>query len=558
MKTLEITNALLVARVSDVQQRKALPAQEKRLRAYAQQMQWKDGKDFEYIEFDETAFGKDRKTFNELVIDRLKASTNKAIVVFDKIDRYSRDSSSSEKQELTRLFQSGQIELHFPSDNLYISKDSPAADLFRLDIGISLAAYYSSSIRDNVKRRFEQLLSDGVWVHRAPLGYKNINIPTEILNKPVKDIIVDEGKAQFVVKAFELRAEGMPYNMIARQLVADGFTNRKAKAELSKGAVEKIINNKFYYGVMTHNGVEYPHKYKPLITRALFNQCQVVKESRKNAKTKWDSNDFTFSDILRCGKCNRAISPFRNRKWVYMRCANPNCDNPNTAESLLLGSMEALLQKITIPNELMEKVITELKSKHDDQQKYYMQSIMNVRREYDEIDVKLESWFDKLVEEQVKPEQYDRIVETLKAKQEDLNNKLDSLTNGNKDFLVTTSYLLDLAGRVEQLFEQGDEAQRSKLLGFVVSNLKLNDKKLSFNVNYPFNMLIEEKERSQNGSETSIWCGYRDSNPGPHPWQGCALTAELHPHTLEIIPVRGIFFNLLTCKSPERVVRAIA
>ncbi|MBC7868886.1 hypothetical protein H7X69_01755 [Candidatus Saccharibacteria bacterium] len=169
--------------------------------------------------------------------------------------------------------------------------------------------------------------------------------------------------------------------------------------------------------------------------------------------------------------------------------------------------MEALLQKITIPNELMEKVITELKTKHDDQQKYYMQSIMNVRQQYDEIDVKLESWFDKLVEEQVKPEQYDRIVETLKAKQEDLNNTLDSLTNGNKDFLVTTSYLLDLAGRVEQLFEQGDEAQRSKLLGFVVSNLKLNDKKLSFNVNYPFNMLIEEKERSQNGSETSIWCG---------------------------------------------------
>jgi site-specific DNA recombinase len=26
------------------------------------------------------------------------------------------------------------------------------------------------------------------------------------------------------------------------------------------------------------------------------------------------------------------------------------------------------------------------------------------------------------------------------------------------------------------------------------------------------------------------WCGYRDSNPGPLPWQGSALTAELHPH----------------------------
>lgn len=25
------------------------------------------------------------------------------------------------------------------------------------------------------------------------------------------------------------------------------------------------------------------------------------------------------------------------------------------------------------------------------------------------------------------------------------------------------------------------------------------------------------------------WCGWRDSNPRPHPWQGCALSAELHP-----------------------------
>lgn len=29
------------------------------------------------------------------------------------------------------------------------------------------------------------------------------------------------------------------------------------------------------------------------------------------------------------------------------------------------------------------------------------------------------------------------------------------------------------------------------------------------------------------------WCGYRDSNPGPRPWQGRALTAELHPHALQ-------------------------
>lgn len=44
-----------------------------------------------------------------------------------------------------------------------------------------------------------------------------------------------------------------------------------------------------------------------------------------------------------------------------------------------------------------------------------------------------------------------------------------------------------------------------------------------------------DKEKDPDGSKTQIWCGYRDSNPGPHPWQGCALTAELHPHTCIII-----------------------
>ena len=531
MKTTGKLNVLLVARVSDVQQRKALPAQEKRLLAYAEKMEWELGRDFEYIEFDETAFGKDRKTFNDLVIDRLKASEIPSIVVFDKIDRFSRDSSSTEKRDLTMLVETGKLEIHFPSDNLYIHRYSPAADKFRLDIGVSLGAYYSNSISDNVHRRFEQLLSEGVWVHRAPVGYKNINIPTEILNKPIKDIVIDKTRVHFIVRAFELRAEGMPYNMIAKQLVANGFTNRNGKPALSKGAVEKIVNNKFYYGVMTHNGKEYEHKYPPIIRRALFNQCQIVKDNRKNSKTKWDSKDFTFSDILRCGKCNRTISPFRNRKWVYMRCTNPKCDNPNTAESLLIGSMEALLKRISIPDEIMDKVIKELKTKHDDQQKFYLQSIVSVRHEYDEIDNKLASWFDKLVDEQISPAQYDKIVRTLNDRQENLNNKLELLTNGNKDLLVTTSYLIDLANRVEILFKQGNEDQRSKLLGYIVSNLKLNDKKLSFSINYPFNMFVEEKERSLNGSETSIWCGYRDSNPGPHPWQGCALTAELHPHT---------------------------
>lgn len=506
MKTIKNPNILLVARVSDIEQRKALPAQKKRLYAYADTKKWQENKDFKYIEFDETAFKKNRKTFNELVIKPLEESIRPSIVVFDKIDRFSRDSSSDEKATLTRLYESGRLEMHFPSDNLFIHKNSPAADRFRLDIGVSLAAYYSSSIRDNVKRRFEQLLGEGVWVHRAPIGYKNIAIETDVLSKPIKDIVVDETRAHYVVKAFELRAQGMPYSMIAKELVRAGYISRKTgKAKLSKATLEKMLSNKFYYGVMTHNGQEFGHKYQPLIDRALFNRCQLVKDGRKTAKTKWDSLDFNFSDIVKCGKCGRSISSFNSKRWVYLKCANPNCDNPNTAESLVLGSIEAIVKGMTIPDNLIAKVIDELKKSHDDQQLFYTQSIDAVREEYDGITKKLDSWFDKLVDEKISPEQHDRIVQTLTERQKQLDDRLDVLTKGNKDFLITASYLLDLVNRADELFRLADEGQRSKLIGFLVSNLQLNDKNLSFTVNYPFNKVIEAKENDPDGSKTQVW-----------------------------------------------------
>jgi len=500
--------ALLVARVSDVEQRKALPAQKKRLYDYAKRCRWTERQDFRYVEFDETAFKENRKTFNELVIEPLQNASITSFVVFDKIDRFSRESTSNERAALTKLFRQGKIEMHFPSDNLFIHKDSPAADLFRLDIGVALAGYYSSSIRDNVKRRFEQLLADGVWVHRAPIGYKNVLIQTEVVSKPIKDIHEDTERSRFVVKAFELRAQGMPYSIIGKELVRAGYTSRKTgKKELSKAGVEKIINNKFYYGVMVQNGKEYKHKYTPLIDRALFNRCQLVKDERKSMKRKWDSMDFTLKDIVSCGICGRAVSPFRSKQWVYLNCANPTCKNPNTAESLVLGSIEAAIKQITLPDHVVKKVAQELRTNHANQQKHYTASVKQTRQEYDQVDKKLNMWWERLVDDRIAPDKYDEVVKTLTKRQEQLNDKLDILTKGNKDVLLTCSYLLDLANRAEELFKHATDSGRSKLIGFLLSNLQLNDKKLTFSVNYPYCELIPLNRKPPEGGQSAIWCG---------------------------------------------------
>ncbi len=93
----------LIARVSDPDQKKALPAQTKRLKDYAKTKDWLEDVDYDYVEFDETAFKDNRKRFKQLVLEPLLAATGKSIVVFDKVDRFSRDSSSFQHSGIRSL-----------------------------------------------------------------------------------------------------------------------------------------------------------------------------------------------------------------------------------------------------------------------------------------------------------------------------------------------------------------------------------------------------------------------------------------------------------------------
>ena len=180
------TKIILIARVSDVEQRKALPAQKQRLENYAKQI----GPTWKYYEFDESAYNDDRQKFASIIEDKIQALKQPVIIVFDKIDRFTRDASQKEVRIMSSLVEKGSIEIHFPSDNLFITQNSPATDLFRLGIGMLLAKYYSDASRDNVKRRFEQMLHDGIWVHRAPIGYRNVRI-----GEKAKSIVVDQERA---------------------------------------------------------------------------------------------------------------------------------------------------------------------------------------------------------------------------------------------------------------------------------------------------------------------------------------------------------------------------
>ena len=88
-KNYEGVRAFLIARVSDPRQVDALPAQKLRLEEYADKLKLRP----ELRSFDETAYKEDRSKFLEIINNAIKCP-DEYILVFDKVDRLTRDVSS--------------------------------------------------------------------------------------------------------------------------------------------------------------------------------------------------------------------------------------------------------------------------------------------------------------------------------------------------------------------------------------------------------------------------------------------------------------------------------
>ena len=376
MKTLEDRNyegvkAFLIARVSDTRQTEALPAQNMRLKEYAERKKL----DGEYFAFDETAYKEDRQRFTE-ILKQICEYPGFCIVVFDKIDRFARDASTEVVMILKRLVREGKIELHFPSDNLTYHKNSPAADKTRLGIGMVFGEYYSAAISDNVKRRIEQKLHEGEFPGKAPIGYKNIATTDEAGKIMSKNIVPDPARRQYIEKAYQLRLEGMSFRSIAKILKDEGLrANTKQQGVVSQSQMETMLKNPFYHGVMKYDGGLYRHKYEPIISKKLFDRVQTINDVRNLERNKTLTKQmYTFQGILKCATCGCSYSSYVKKGRVYLRCTKSKegvvCDQPPTSEEHLLPQVTELLEKLAISERAITQVLDILKKGHDDIQLY--------------------------------------------------------------------------------------------------------------------------------------------------------------------------------------------
>ncbi len=228
--------------------------------------------------------------------------------------------------------------------------DNTPQGKFMLNISFGQSKYYVDNLSENVKRGIRQKLRKGIWPGRAPFGYTN-----DLRNHT---ILPDPEKHKLVKRIFELYATG---EYTFEQLIRKFDIRTKTDKIMMPGDMQHILKNPFYSGVFRFNGELHEGAHKPIITKKLFDDAQVVMVARGKRRKK-SSHGYIFTDLMSCGNYGRAITAEKQKGHVYYRCTKKrtNCDEKYIREEDLLNQFREAIQKVSLPDDLGEQMLVKL------------------------------------------------------------------------------------------------------------------------------------------------------------------------------------------------------
>ncbi len=487
-----ITNAVLLRRVSTIMQERdgnSLQNQLEMLTEYCQRKGLTIIKDAEIVE---SSTKGERKKFME-VIKFCQQQRGGVALVCLKTDRLFRNFKNYTM--IDEMRKSGQLELHLIQENLILNKDSKAGDLTILGLNVVMAQNYALSLRDNVVYGMDYSVNQGRCMSKAPAGYLNIRT-----SDGKAAVIIDDERAPIIQKLFEQYATGL-YSVkdMIKKCKEWGLISRFSGKPFDTSTIHRILNNRFYIGEMLYKNQWYKHNYETLIAPALFKTCQDIMHGRKPEEPKHfktTEKPFIFRGLITCGQCGCMISSDRKikpsgKEYVYLKCSHfkGNCKNPQVNEKVVLKQIEDELKNLSAPQEIMSYLRSDMEKIINRQNEIHNREVKAIRKKYDDCQEQIKYLRSLLLKKEITPEEYRDMNEDLKKEQYELEGKSELLTEADEKFSIAVATILSLGNNAYQIFQSSKVETKREILHILLSNLKLQDRKISYTLRKPYDYI---------------------------------------------------------------------
>lgn len=475
--------AVLIIRVSDPRQEReglSMDNQEVALKEYAANLGFIIERQFR---FQESADYKLRKNFQQMVAF-VKKHGDVPIIIGYRVDRLTRNYHDHVLLDDLRLNHGK--ELHFVHDRLVISQRSVGREITEWDTKVYLAKSYLNRLKEDAYMTLAFKLSRGEWPGKSPFGYRNIRV----LNRAGMEL--REPQCLAVQRAFSLYSSGAFSMEQVRQKVNEEFS-----LKLSKGNIDHILRNTFYFGEMKMHGKSYPHIHPVLISRRAFEKVTWVRASHGKTPYKYAGLDFPYRGLIVCADCGCRITPERKLKrgqtYNYYHCTQyrGKHDAVWLREEQITELVNKTLQQLKIPDEWVGPMIQRIEMALAKD----IQVDERLRIANDAEVLKLERRLDRLYEDRL-----DGVItiDEYTAKASDYRNLIRStkskcqapLSAGSQRVVYFRKFM-DLCRGASEAFGSSENSEKRQILKLTFQNLSIAGGKLLLEPRSPFNEVLQ-------------------------------------------------------------------
>ena len=386
--------------------------------------------------------------------------------------------------------------------------------------------------RQRAAARESRQAQRGEWPGQKPFGY--------IYDHRLRNIVLEPKEAKIVKRIYEEFATGRhTLKSISARLAELGGK------EKSNYAIEYLLTDDLYIGIMRWKGEVYEGKYQPLISKQLFAKVQNVLADRRKPRKSKKRHDFPFVGLFHCSCGSMFTAQFAKGNgglYRYYRCTRKHgaCAEKYIQESELQKQVIEKSQTIALPadwaKEMLEKLEREEKSQAQSADAFAEATRKKIFALQEKLDKLLEGYLDNLIDEDTYKRKKESLVQqkiALKGERDTLLRKrMSGWIEPMRNYINTLIY----AGKIASEQSPVEIAHFAQKIG---TNRLISEKIASWDFVPPYDFAAQflASRAFWRGEQTialaskksgsPVWCACQDSNLEPLGPKPSALSIEL-------------------------------
>ncbi len=315
-----------------------------------------------YIDAGESARKSDRPELQKM-LERLKTDRDIDFVIVHKVDRLARN--RGDDVAITMAIRAAGAQLVSVSENI----DETPSGMLLHGVMSSIAEFYSLNLSSEIRKGTLKKAERGTYPGCAPIGY--VNRQDLSGGNELRWIETDSERGPLIQWAFEAYATGdYTLSQLTEALQEQGLTTRPTPKRPTKPLrirhVHKLLHSRFYLGLFTWGGVEYPGKHEPLVSIETFATVQAIMASRRHMGDKPQKHPHYLKGTVICARCGERLMFSRNTgragiKYDYFVCLGRHthrngCDLPYVDRQELEEAVERYYDTIVLDPDTIKTI----------------------------------------------------------------------------------------------------------------------------------------------------------------------------------------------------------